>query len=99
MRKKKADQAVMRVRKALRAEFPTAEAKLRFDHWIEIRIIDARFCLESFVDREAMVFPLLHALPQPIMDRITDVLLLTPTEKRDSLKSKFFDNPRASVFD
>ncbi len=65
---------------------------------IRVRVIDERFRGKSPSEREALVAPLLEALPESIQDDITILLLLAPGELDRSLANLEFEEPSPSSF-
>jgi stress-induced morphogen len=63
---------------------------------VRIRIVDPDFIRKSIVEREQMVWPVLHTLPQEVQNDISLLLLLTPSECKESLLSLEFDDPSPS---
>src|SRR5438034_14013 len=64
---------------------------------IRIRILDPDFAGKSIVEREEMVWPILDALPDEIVQDISILLLLTPEERNSSFLSQEFDTPSRST--
>lgn len=85
------------VESALRDHYPTVEVKRVNNLSTRVRIVDGRFRGLDLVERHNLVAPLLAGLPQEVTEDITVLLLLAPEEKRHSLMSAEFDEPRPSL--
>jgi hypothetical protein len=89
-----------RIEHALRKAFPNASVEAyRYNSVsIRVRILESVYKDKNRVEREAMVLPVIRALPQKIQDDITILLLLTPAEhrKRTSMLDLEFDDPMPS---
>ncbi len=58
-----------------------------------MRIIDPRFARKNLVEREKMVLPLIHELPEDIQCDITVLLTLAPGEEGKSMMNYEFEHP------
>jgi stress-induced morphogen len=92
---KKKTKETMRIESTLKSKFPKAEA-YRYYSSIRVRIIDAQFDGKSLLEREALVRPLVRTLPESAQADILMLLLLTPSERAESLLSVEFERPSRS---
>jgi hypothetical protein len=60
---------------------------------VRIRVIDEKFKGTSRAEREEELWKALEALPDETVAEISLLLLLTPTEAKESLANYEFDNP------
>ncbi len=82
-----------RLEKSFRAQFPGTEVYELDPYSIRIRIVDERFRPLSYIERERLVWPLLMALPEPIQQDMSIILLLTEEELATSTMNREFENP------
>jgi stress-induced morphogen len=96
-RPKKKEPEVLRIEKALAGEFPKVSAYRYNPASIRVRVIDDRFKGMNRLERERLVRPLIHALPEEIQADITILLLLAPDELSESLMNLEFEHPSPSL--
>lgn len=82
-----------RLEKSFRARFPGTEVYESDPYSIRLRIVDERFRGLNQVERERLVWPLLMALPEPIQQDMSIVLLLAEEELATSTMNRVFENP------
>ena len=98
VRNKKQDPSLKQIVKALAqyaAGHPMAEIEV-YRHNIvsvRIRIIDPTFKGMSRGEREVDLWALFNELPEEVVQDISIVILLTPTESKKSFASMEFDDP------
>jgi len=84
------------IEQAFSAEFPNIRIKPYNIASIRIRVIDDRFSRKNRVERENLVLPIIHALPEDVQADIIFLLLLAPGEQEDSLMNLEFEQPTRS---
>ena len=85
----------------LKREFAAVEAYRYNSASIRVRVIDERFRGKSEVEREQLVLPLIHKLPEETQADVTMLIMLTTDEHADSVSSMNvanleFDSPSPS---
>ncbi len=75
------------IEQLLRRRFVGVEAYRYNSASIRVRVIDEQFRGKSEVEREQLVLPLIHELPEETRDDITMLLMLTDGENADSVSS------------
>ena len=68
------------VETALRKAFPRTDAYRYNSASIRVRVIDPRFEGRTIEDRDAMVEPLIEALPEELQRDIMNLLTMAPSE-------------------
>ena len=86
------------VEATLRPHFPDTEAYEQNRFSIRIRVVDEKFRDKDRIEREKLVYPLIHTLPEEIQDDITVLLLLTKDQKARDLLNHEFEQPTKSLF-
>ncbi len=102
LRVKRPDPVLRQIIDALRPygiEHPKAgiEAYRHGSVSVRIRIVNPAFTGKSRSEREEDVWTILDQLPEEVLSEISLLLLLTPSEARESLASSEFDDPVPSV--
>ncbi len=89
------------IEEQFRKEFPLTDAYRYNSASIRIRVVDERFEGKSLDEREAMVAPLLDALPEETQADVMILLTLAPDEIRSfngkALTNLEFENPSRSM--
>ncbi len=90
-----------KIEKALRKDFPNADAYRHNSASIRIRIIDDRFKGKTESQRDEMVDPILDQLPEETQSDIMLLLTMTADEAKSQLSRYFllnleFENPSPS---
>jgi len=94
---KKTTVETTQIEDALKSHFPGTSAYRYNSASIRVRVVDERFAGKSMAEREDMLLPLVHQLPDDIQADITLLLLLTPDEAPDSLMNLEFLDPSPSM--
>src|SRR5256885_1518923 len=95
--KKKTSAQTRRIEAILREAFPGARVQAyRYNAAaIRVRVVDARFDGLDRVQREELVLPYIHQLPDSIQTDITMLVLITPKEQTTgkSMVNVEFEHP------
>ena|SRR5437867_3664366 len=100
---KKSTRETKQIEKLLQAHFPDHPPEYppvayRYNPAsVRVRVVSDRFKGKSRSEREEMVLPLIHQLPENTQADIMILLLLTPEELDRSLMNMEFENPSPSV--
>lgn len=78
-------------KQVLADRFPAAEAYPTQYDSIQVRIIDSRFSGKDRGQREKMVLPLIHKLPEDVQSQIIVLLLFAPGEEGGSMLNFEFE--------
>src|SRR5439155_9827278 len=84
------------IEKAFTSQFPNTRIKPYNIASIRIRVIDDRFARKNRVEREKLVLPIIHSLPEDVQADIIFLLLLALGEQEESLVNLEFEQPTPS---
>lgn len=97
------DQYSEQIRNLLTREYLAHHPKAVIDAYrynsvsVRVRIVDSDFAGKDTAEREEMVWPILKALPDRVVQDISILLLLTPEERTSSFLSQEFETPSRST--
>ena len=88
------------VERVIRQGFPHADAYRYNSASIRVRVVDERFRGKSIEERDSMVEPYIHQLPEELQADIMRLLTLAPPNEtysfRDAYSNQEFEEPEAS---
>ena len=82
----KRDEDSKHVEKVLREEFPQTDAYRYNSASIRVRVIDPRFVGKTAEERDSLVEPYIHRLPESLQADIMFLLTLAPGEAESTLR-------------
>jgi hypothetical protein len=100
---KRTDRKVQTVLDALKKGYGASHPKAKIEAYrynpasIRVRIIDADFVGKGLVEREEEVWPIIESIPEDVRMEVSILLLITPSERKQSLGSMEFDDPTPSL--
>jgi len=69
------------------------DVKQPYPFSIRVRIVDAAFAGQSWLERETGIWQLLEELPDDVFTKLSMLLLLTPQEVKQSFANREFEDP------